>query len=310
LENYNHALLCQIHLEERNFVLARNAVELALRQSDGDRNSSGFFANKLKLILDGLESERLEPFAELRALAAANCQWNALREADLYSLKVHFEPPRFLHLYFGSPQPGFRDRIFRELGRRPEQETFVLGPASAACFDLSSGKIDDQQGLRANFKCHQLMAVLLRDFYQPNQIAGLHAALFPEEHFNISTSPDRVHQIIRRTRRWLESKHIPADILCDQEFYSLKILGRFSFRVPRECAPNDLFHLQIERLKAAFTENAVFSAAHIQRELGISTTSTHRLLRKAIELGELQRIGPTKRPAGYQFLSQLKTKVA
>ncbi len=310
LENYNHALLGQIHLEEGNFLLARRAVDLALRHFDGGSNSTHFFANKLKLILDGLDAKSLEPFNELRQLAETNRQWNALREADLYSLKVRFEEPRFLHLYFGSPLSGFRERIWREFGRRPDQETFVVGPESAPCFDLASGEIDGHSGLRANFKCHQLIEILLRDFYQPNQIAGLHSALFPEEHFNISTSPDRVHQIIRRTRRWLESARIPVDILCDQEFYSLKILGEFSFRVSRERCPTDSHFLQVQRLKTAFTDLSIFSAAQIQRELGISTTSTHRLLRKAIESGELQRIGPTKRPAGYKFTSQLKTQAS
>jgi tetratricopeptide (TPR) repeat protein len=310
LENYNHALRGQIHIEEGNFVLARAAVDLALRDVDSGSNSTHFFAHKLKLIVDGLESKSLAPFAELRKLSEAHRQWNALREADLYSLRVCFEEPRFLHLYFGSPLPGFRERIWRELRRRPDQETYILGPESAPCFDLASGEIDGQDGLRANFTCHRLIEVLLRDFYQPKQIAGLHAALFPEEHFNISSSPDRVHQIIRRTRRWLEEKQIPVIVFCEHEFYSLKICGSFSFRVSREHGPVDSHLLQVQRLRNALADRPIFSAAHIRRELGISTTSVHRFLRKAIEAGDLERIGPSKHPAGYRFTSHLKTKAS
>lgn len=312
LENYNHALRGQIHIEKGDFSLAKAAVNLALRDVDSDSggNSTHFFAHKLKLILDGLETKSLAPFAELRKLAEAHRQWNALREADLYSLRVCFEEPRFLHLYFGSPLPGFRQRIWRELGRRPDQETFILGPDSAPCFDLTSGEIDGQDGLRANFTCHRLIEVLLRDFYQPKQIAGLHAALFPEEHFNISSSPDRVHQIIRRTRRWLEESQIPVIVFCEHEFYSLKILGPFSFRVSRERGPVEGHLLQVQKLRNAFADLPLFSAAHIRRELGISTTSVHRFLRKAIEAGDLERIGPSQHPAGYKFTSRLKTKAS
>jgi hypothetical protein len=310
LENYNHALRAQIYLQEHNLKFAREEVNLALRRFEGWRTNTHFFATKLQLILDGLETRSLQPFAELRKQAAAHQEWHALREADLYSLKVHFEKQRFLHLYFGSPLVGFRECIVRELGQAPAETHFLFGAADSPCFDLASGLIDGHQGLRAGFKSHQLLSILLRDLYQPLRLAGLHSALFQGQQFDLASSPDRVHQILRRTRRWLAASNIPGIIREDHGFYSLVINGPFSFRIPLESAPMDQFTLQMSALRRAFERAVLFSAEEIERELGISIASAHRLLSTAIELQMIERIGAVKRPKGYRFTVSANEKVA
>jgi hypothetical protein len=138
----------------------------------------------------------------------------------------------------------------------------------------------------------------------------LHSALFQGQQFDPASSPDKVHQILRRTRRWLAASNIPAAIREDHGFYSLVINGRFSFRVPLESAPADQFTLQMSALRRAFARVAIFSAEQIERELGISIASAHRLLNTAIEMQMIERIGAVKRPKGYRFAVSANEKAA
>lgn len=149
-------------------------------------------------------------------------------------------------------------------------------------------------------KCVQLLEVMLRDFYESLRVAGLHAALYPDEYFDITTSPDRVRQLIRRTRGWLKERTIPVKILERDGFYSLHIYGPFSFRVPLERKAVNGPELQRKRLKGLLDQGEVLSTHEICEKLNISTSSAHRLLKQAITNGEVVRIGRVKRPAGYK----------
>lgn len=301
LETYNKGLLAQVYLQEGNFVRARETISLIASDISNSQTNSDWSVVKLMLILDGLENKDPKPFARLRQLATEKKDWPALRDADLFLLKVDFKVETFLHLYFGSPLPGFRRCIQQEIGQIPERQIYVLGKKKSPRLDLQTGEVDHESGIRAGFKTHQLLRALLRDFYQPMTIGGLHAALNPGEHFNIGSSPDRVHQVVRRTRKWLAENKIPVRIQEDEGFYSLVIEGDFSFRVPIDQKPQDLFHHRIEKLTKAFPESQLFSADAIQKELAISETSAHRLLQRAIESGEIERLGKAKRPSGYRI---------
>jgi tetratricopeptide (TPR) repeat protein len=303
LENYNISLLAQVHLQEGNFAAARRLITSAVPDASKSQSNNDWSALKLKLVLDGLENRDTKPLLQLRKLAEQKKDWSAIRDADLYLLKVDFKVEGFLHLYFGSPLPGFRNRIRDELGRVPDRRIYVLGKKSAPRFDLEAGQVDGKTVMRAGLKCHQLISVLLRDFYQPLRIGGLHAALFPGDHFDISSSPDRVHQVLRRTRRWLDANRIPVRIEESDGFYSLAIEGNISFRIPIDQQPKNLLARRMEKLMGAFPEGELFTTEKIQDRLGISMTSAHRLLHHAIEAGKVERLGNLKRPTGYRVRS-------
>lgn len=299
LEAYNVGLLAQVYLQEGNFSAARKTISVT--DISKSQTYNDWSVEKLRLIIDGLENKDAKPFALLRKLAREKKDWQALRDADLFSLKVNFSEERFLHLYFGSPLPEFRKCIEAELGCVPDRSIYVLGKKSAPRFDLEAGEVDGANVVRAGFKCHQLLRTLLKDFYQPMRVGGLHAALNPNEHFDIVSSPDRVHQIVRRTRLWLKQNSLPVRIQEDEGFYSLVIDGNLSFRVSIDQQPADIFGWRMEKIKSIFPDARIFSAREIQDELGISETSAHRLLQRAIEAGRIERLGKTKRPSGYRI---------
>jgi hypothetical protein len=258
----------------------------------------------------GLEGRSSAAFDRLRSLAIKNHDWESLREAELFALKVDFDEERFQRLYFGTPFPGFRDIIALELGKRPSRQFFVLGKEASPCFDLGSGAIDGRHTINSGKKCHQLLEVLLRDFFRPQRIGGLFSELFPSERFNINSSPDRIRQIIRRTRRWFESQRIPVRIVESRGFYSIQIDGPFSFRVPLDRPFIHPYDSHLKKIEETFGDSRLFLAKDIQRQFALTQWMAREVLIHGMKRGLIQRLGDTKRDAKYQFVPKVQGAAA
>ncbi len=295
-----HSLRAQVFIQERHFSQARAELESARRLYDLADTNDHFLLTKWNLILQGLESKSTRPFADLKKMAAKFHDWEACREADLYSLLIDFSRGRFVHLYFGSPFAGFRKRMLAELGSLPSQPMYVLGPKSAPRFDLRTGQVDGATALNSGKKIHQLLQVLLTDFYRPLRIGGLFAQMFPDEQFDISSSPGRVHQILRRTRTWMKENQIPAVIDETDEYYSLKLAGNFSFRIPLDFKRVDPHESQFERLMAVCGENP-FSMKEACTRLGISEATLQRLIKAGLKEGRIEDAGKMNRTRLYRL---------
>ena len=203
----------QIFLQEGQWREARSELDQAGQVIAPMQTNDNFNLKKLNLILTGLETSEPRAVGGIEETSDPLSQLGGRpRGGELISLKIQFEKNRFSYLFYGTPFPAFRDRIVRELGHLPDGDGFILGPPSTPRFDLRDGKINGKVVLRPGGKIHQLIESLLRDFYQPLRMGGIFSALFPSEHFDISSSQDRVHQSIYLTRRWLAQHRIPVVI--------------------------------------------------------------------------------------------------
>lgn len=289
LERNARCYRAQAYFQGGDPVRARKEVAVLQSQNAGPTNDE-LVVIKYQLLFEGIESKSLEPINRLRALAIRNRDSAAHREADLFSLKVKFNLERFLYLYFGTPFTAFRERITKELNFYPDRDTYVLGPKNSPRFDLRTGLIDGKPMLNPGHGCHQMIDVLLRDFYQPARVPALFSMLFQREHFEPNSSPDRVHQQIRRTRRWLEQSGFPIYINEDDGFYSLDISGKFSFRVPLNREMIEPQAIQFRQIQDAFAKAGTFSAREIREKLDLPKTTVFRLLKWADENGKVTRI--------------------
>jgi tetratricopeptide (TPR) repeat protein len=284
-----HALQGQVHLQQGDYKTARREFRKAQSLISTTPTNDQFFAIKGTLILEGLENADLSAFERLRELAVRHRMWEARREADLYSLKVAFDRERFLHLYCGSPYAGFREKLCAEFGIRPAETAYILGSKAVPRMDLRTGSIDGKEMQTSGRKCHQLLDVLLYDFYRPIRVGGIFSELFPNEHFNPATSPHRVHQLILRTRQWLNRLRIPAVIREKANFYSLELVGLFAFEVPLSRTGVDITQLHFEKLRFAFGSGQ-FSAQDAAKRLRLSRASVYRLIQKCVEERKIERL--------------------
>jgi tetratricopeptide (TPR) repeat protein len=274
------------YFQEGDFARALADVSLAQKQHGDKLTNDELVTLKYRLLFEGVQNQDLKPLNQLRELAIKARDSASHREADFFSLKVKFDLERYLYLFFGTPYPAFRERLSRELGVRPEREIYVLGAKSSPRFDLSTGCVDGKPLLKPGHKCHQILDIFLRDFYQPMRINAIFSALFPGEHYS-SSSSDRVHQLIRRTRKWLLTHRIPTAIREQDEFYSLVITGAFSFRIPLTRAAIEAHSILFHELQSKFAGRSNFSAREVREQLGLPKTNAFRLLSWAVKNGRL-----------------------
>jgi hypothetical protein len=153
--------------------------------------------------------------------------------------------------------------------------------------------------LKPGRKIHQALSALTRDFYVPRNVGTLFAELYPDEYFNADSSPTRVRQIFKRTRRWFEDSGIPAAIAVQDGGYRLKITGAFALEVPFHNSPVSANEAMWSRLVARF-KNSSFSVRQATDHLQISASGFHRLIEWACqqELVDVSGLGKATR---YRF---------
>jgi hypothetical protein len=81
---------------------------------------------------------------------------------------------------------------------------------------------------------HRLMFLLCRDFYQPLSVVGAFSKLFPDEYFNPNTSPNRVHQFIRRLSNYFRKQGVAFKIDEMTGSYRLRLPDNTGILIPQE----------------------------------------------------------------------------
>lgn len=286
-------LRAQVHLQSADDERARDDLENAVRLLGAANIPDTLFIQKWKAVLEARKSGSIEPFEALRTEARSRRVWETFREADLLELQVRFSQARFERLYYGTPFTAYRRRIAEELGERPLRPHVRIGGESAPCFDVEAGCFGEARILKPGSKAHQVLEVLARDLYKPIGVGGLFFELFPGEHFDIFSSPDRIHQIVRRTRNQLKSLKLPLQILEEKGRYRLAADGDVAFLLPLNKSRADWYEIQMKKLSVEPPPR--YRACELKERLALTEAEYKRFLKWALEQGRLQRTydGPT-----------------
>lgn len=294
-------LRAQLHFQDGRFDDARADLNSAANSLSARGTSDHFWLHKWNLIIDGIESRDAEPIHRLKKEAFARNDWESAREADRYSVQVRFDENLYEHLLFGTPFSPYRKFLIAEHAQRgPQSPFYTLGATDGVIFHLKAGTFSDQSRSAPTESVHRLIDALARDFYRPIAIGGIFAALFPDEHFDIYSSPNRVHQIIHRARAWSKENELGLGISEIAGEYRLEPGQGFGISVPyiREAIRTE--DIRLESLRARFqTED--FGSAEARQTLGISPTAFKGLIAEALKSGLVSRsgAGPATR---YRFL--------
>jgi tetratricopeptide (TPR) repeat protein len=282
-----------IKIFHKDYASARQDLEHS-DQNTGKTSFDYFNRYELLSLLDAVKSNSVDPILKFRHEAEQAQVWFSIRNADLNCLKIKFEKGAFKHLYFGTPFETYRRRIRRELGVGPEEPFYVYGPKKAPRLSLVTGEINGERALNPGKKMHQLVEILLRDFYVPPRLGTLFSELFPGEYFDIHTSPERVHQVLWRTRGWLKDNHFPAEIQERGGYYTLTLEGNSSFLVPLERKGTDPDRVQLGKLHQKFGFDKPFAAKDARELLEISPTAFKKFVARALEQNRLERSGENR----------------
>ena len=288
----NLELRAIVHIDQTEFAQAKSCLHEAsaiLGQSD---TLDQLFVQKWLAAIDSFETKQTEALDRFRSTAVLRKDYESVREADLLKLRVQFEEPLFCQLYFGTPFEAYQKRIRETLRLAPSRTHHRLGDDSGPTFDLQTAELDGSPAVSVGGKTHQLIEVLYRDFYKPIGIGGLASELFVGEYFDIETSPDRVHQILRRARTELKASPLPLRIVEQSQQYAVVNEAPIQILVPLQRQSVQWELLQIEKLKANLEKStAQFKAVDARARLNLSPAEFKRLASWATENGYLERYG-------------------
>lgn len=293
LEGNSYELRAQVHIYRRNFGKARADLEMATQLVGLTAASDSLAVRKWQAIIESFEARDVQKLVELKERALAMRDGETAREADRFRLFIGFDEETFEHLLFGTPYQDFRSMLCRQMRRGPARSDYLIG-GGPRCLDTRTGELSGaelSEELRAGGKCHKVIDVLLKDFYRPVRLGGLHSELFPGEHFNVFSSPGRVHQLLFRTREWLEANSIPIKIAERDGFYRIEVDPSFSVRIPYQRGEVDSKEIQWKKLLDHLPSATTFTAKEARNLLGIPRTSFQRLITWAEEEKKVERIG-------------------
>jgi tetratricopeptide (TPR) repeat protein len=246
--------------------------------------------SKWTRILDALEAGRTDILMTYRKEAEERGEWESVREADRFLLKLQFDEQRFNWLLFGTPYPSFRREVMREHQREPKIKEICFGHTNkgGASLNLRTGEC---AGVTAPPRLvHLLINALLKDFYRPISTGALFAELFIGESFDVFSSIHRIHQAVHRARKWIESRQLPIEIVEKRGHYSLLVHGSFSIVVPFERGTLDAESRRIHALIQEFGSDG-FTAREARERLNLTPAVFKSLVTWAEQQGQITRIG-------------------
>jgi hypothetical protein len=156
---------------------------------------------------------------------------------------------------------------------------------------LNSGTLDGKEILDAGGVVHRALVTLSRDLYRPAQIGTLFGSLFPGEHFNVISSPVRVHQILWRMRGWTRKTALPLEVREDRGFFSLHFGAPLCLLLSPDRRPVDRKGALLKELDSIFGRGAEFSPKEAREKLALSRATFQRLTAWGVERGLLERVG-------------------
>ncbi|MES2964160.1 MAG: hypothetical protein V4760_09745 [Bdellovibrionota bacterium] len=295
LEGNSYELRAQIHIYRRDFVSARADLEASSKLLGTSGVVDSLFVRKWQTILESFESKDVTKLISLRQEAIERRDGETAREADRFRLLISFDAATFDHLLFGTPYPEFRKMLCRQMRQAPSKLEYLVGAEGARTLDIATGELATSEGKVETFKpggkCHKVLDVLSRDFYRPTSLGGLFTELFPGEHFDVFSSPGRIHQILFRTRAWAKERGMPVEVKESDGFYSLSMGPGFALRVPYQHGDVSGPAIQWQKLDSLLAGSREFTAKEAREKLGIPRTSLQRLLVWAESEKKIERIG-------------------
>lgn len=288
----SHEIRAQLYIYQGLYDQAQRDLELA--SSALKDSGDGLLVQKWSAILVALQSGDTKVLAEFREQAEKNRDWESLRDVDFFQLTINHDDHLLSRLVYGTPFEFYRSRVTSHLGRQPSSQNYIFGSENSPRFILATGEVEGMSISAPGNTVHQLLAVLLSDLYRPWSVGSIFAELFPGEYFDVFSSPNRVHQLLWRLRRWFESNQIPVVLTEYDGQYRLELNGDFSFVIPSHRVTLDEQEIYLRKIQSLFGQQSTFSSREVQEKLGISSSSFKRLASWALENKKIERMGASR----------------
>ena len=306
-------LSAQLSLKNEKF---DRAIDL-LQQSSTILSASGLFdelfVRKWLCLVEAYRApgsaSTIAALHQMRTQAAELGHWETLRDLDYHAAYIQQDAALFHHLFHGTPQKAYREHlknVFTQLPAPPTEYDWVLKAGDGApCLDVQQATLDGAlTGLKTGQLLHKLLVELTGDFYRPARIPTLATKLFEGQYYDPNTTPNRLHQIVVRLRRWLESAEIGLEVEEIGGSYRLKAANPLILKVSSgEAAALPKIDTTSRKKLLALQQSIgakEFSIKDVSDSLECSPSTALRVVNAGLNGGLLDRTNQEKPPL-YRF---------
>lgn len=264
--------------------------ERALREAEQLLKSEGdmhlMFVNKWRAIAESLKTKSVKPLDAFRQLALTSKHWETLRDLDYFRAMLEPDSHWAGWVYFGTPYTSFRKRM-EQWRSFPEQATVSRTDHCVQVVDPWFA--GDQHGEMS----HLLLNLLLRDFYRPMKVGEIFSELFWGNHLDLTSSQDRIHQLIRRLRSWITEHNLAFTVVEVDGAYAVRIAEETGLVCRQRILPAQKLPFIFGRFQTA--EN--LTAKEWGDRLNMTTVKARNLLAQAVphDLVQVKGKGPATR---------------
>jgi len=305
-----HEIESQIHYARKEHARALEALAESEKHLGQSKNMGWVYCKKWQFINQIYLAKRggrfdarkfAADYDAVKGLAYGMGSWESLRELDLHWALLTGHAKLLNHVYFGSPSGQYREKIHQlirdeaaelEIWRDFEWVPAPQEDARAELIDFKSliGEFNEKG---RSFLLKKLLLILFSDFYAPFRIGQLFSTLFEGEFYDLETSPDRLFQLIKRLRHWLDEKESGCAIQSGSRGYTVLFAKNRGVKLERSLAERGLptkANLHYLFLHERFGEKS-FSSHEVGQSLGCSARTANRVLGELKAEGKVESTG-------------------
>lgn len=287
-------LKAQCFLGMKNFKQCEKVLVESEKLLSSTGSFSEMFTKKWFAVSQLMQSnpEGRELLKAVEKMARSANHYETLRECDFFQGVYCAEDSLLKKVYFGSPFSSYRKKISRTA------KNFEPGTDS---YDWQVGtdtdSLDEKPRLikrldgrnpigdiEPDAALHNLQKLLFSDFYAPWRIGTLFSRLFPEEHYDVQSSPNRIYQLIHRLNEAAVEASLPVRFESDGYGFRVTSKSHFQITVSAFTEIQNRLGSQILLLKENFGLE-VFNSRQAQTLLGKSQSQVSEILAEARSKG-------------------------
>lgn len=320
--SYCLELYGQFYIQQKDYKKAREYFNRAGSLSANSATSMPFLSRKWLAITDLLEAsdlrknalsaKDLKQFYSVKEEALRIKDFETVRTCDLHLAVCKHDKALAKHVYFGSAHRKFRESVAAQVSHFtdiPEHYDQIFGGLDRLnskdqinYFDMHEGaEVDGEAKLKNNQAMHRVFQIIASDFYKPVRATEIFSLAFPNEYFDQSVSINRVHQVVKRLRVWLEESEVPLRIVEHANTYKIESESAYAIRWTDRQQVFEKNYI-VNKLQKEF-KNKLFKLNDAALSLNMPSRSASRVIKKAIDEGYIERSG-----GGHATLYKIKSK--
>ena len=284
-------LECQWHLKQGDFRKSKECLNESSRLvSIIEGSFEVHFFQKWQSILQAFEASSIEPIEKFRVEMKLKSHWETYRDLDFHTLLIKPADSVFQRLYAGTAYSSYKQKLLRKFSFEPDK-TYKLNPSRRNVVSIEQMEFNGDNLAKRGKSLHNLARILYRDLYRPISLGGIFSELFPDEHFSIFTSADRVHQLVKRLRRvYSQTKQLEIQEI--QGCYRMRPQEQLQVVVSADVKLTTIFEEQLKVVDSVIgsSERESITRKSVANILEISSASAGRWIQESLSLGHLEQV--------------------